>query len=142
MEYNGEKSFPFVLQNVHRFFMYLAVVFVVWFLPLDVYHSFHFATPEGGTTFGIGLGSLILTAFWLTVSAYTLGCHSFRHWVGGKLDSFSSPIALFRYRLWKYSSVLTEKHQLWAWCSLACVCCADIYVRLLANGILSDIRIL
>lgn len=140
MEYSGEKKFPFILQNVHRFFMYLALVFVFWFLPLDIYHAFHFDTPEGGVTFGMGLGTLVLTAFWLAVSAYTLGCHSFRHLVGGKLDSFSSPIARFRYRLWNFSTRLTEKHQFWAWCSLACVCFADIYVRLLANQIISDIR--
>src|SRR5215470_8422797 len=50
--YKGETAFPFVLQNVHRYFLYLAVLFLA-FLWHDAYLGFRF---ENG--FGVGLGSL------------------------------------------------------------------------------------
>src|SRR5260370_8537252 len=39
--YRGETSFPFILQNVHRYFFYLAVLFII-FLWHDVIHAFFF----------------------------------------------------------------------------------------------------
>src|SRR5256714_14699034 len=53
--YRGETAFPFVLQNVHRFFLYLAIVFI-GFLAYDAARSFRF---DG--RFGVGVGSLVLT---------------------------------------------------------------------------------
>src|ERR1700738_2959514 len=54
--YSGETHFPFLLQNLHRYFFYLAVLLVV-FLWWDALLSFRF--PNG---FGIGLGSVVLVA--------------------------------------------------------------------------------
>ena len=61
--YRGERSFPLILQNVHRYFLYLALIFII-FLAHDAWKAFWFA--DG---FGIGLGSIILTAnvFFLAV---------------------------------------------------------------------------
>src|SRR6266516_2154784 len=53
--YRGETSFPFILQNVHRYFLYLAVLFIA-FLWHDAIRSFFF---DGH--FGIGVGTLVLT---------------------------------------------------------------------------------
>src|SRR5262249_17023190 len=53
--YRGEAAFPFILQNVHRYFLYLAVLFLV-FLWHDAIRAFSF---DG--KFGIGLGTLVLT---------------------------------------------------------------------------------
>jgi len=42
--YRGETSFPFILQNVHRYFFYLALLFLC-FLWYDAVRAFFF--PEG-----------------------------------------------------------------------------------------------
>src|SRR5438094_3529386 len=54
--YSGESRFPFILQNLHRWFLYLALVFLC-FLWWDAIRAFFFA--DG---FGIGVGSLVLLA--------------------------------------------------------------------------------
>ena len=87
--YRGENSFPLILQNVHRYFLYLALLFLI-VLWRDVWKAMWFADPAtGATTFGIGVGTLVLAANTTLLSGYTLGCHSFRHLVGGRLDRFS-----------------------------------------------------
>ncbi|MGH3386744.1 MAG: hypothetical protein ACRDO1_19350, partial [Nocardioidaceae bacterium] len=69
---------------------------------------------------------------------YTLGCHSCRHIVGGRLRHFSKhPV---RYRLWGLVSKLNEKHARYAWLSLFSVAIADLYVYLLARGTIEDLR--
>src|SRR6188768_1245868 len=73
--YLGEKSFPLVIQNVHRFFLYPALALIV-FLTLDVWHALWFPTGDGGTEFGIGVGTLVLLANVVLLGSYTLGCHS------------------------------------------------------------------
>jgi len=80
--YRGESSFPLILQNVHRFFLYFALVFVL-LLAFDVWKAMWFDDGNGGKTFGIGLGTLILAINVFLLSGYTLGCHSLRHLVGG-----------------------------------------------------------
>ena len=135
-DYKGEKYFPFIMQNAHRFFMYLAVAFIgiLWF---DVYKACWF---DGH--FGVGLGTLVLAVNALFLGNYTFGCHSLRHLVGGKLDCFAcSRTARTRYFLWSKSTVLNEHHMLWALCSLTSVCSADLYVRLVSSGVLHDLRI-
>src|SRR5215470_16042376 len=52
--YWGERTLPLILQNVHRYFLYLALVFLV-ILAYDVYKATRF--PDG---FGIGVGTLVL----------------------------------------------------------------------------------
>src|SRR5881275_906926 len=39
--YKGETAFPFILQNIHRYFLYLAILFLV-FLWRDAYDAFFF----------------------------------------------------------------------------------------------------
>src|SRR5882762_5994979 len=76
--YRGETAFPFILQNVHRYFFYLAVLFII-FLWYDAFRSFFF---DGH--FGIGVGTLVLTINVSLLSLYTFSCHSLRHLAGGK----------------------------------------------------------
>src|SRR5687767_3624490 len=52
--YLGERTLPLVLQNVHRFFLYIALLFIVM-LAYDAIKATQFA--DG---FGIGVGTLIL----------------------------------------------------------------------------------
>jgi hypothetical protein len=131
--YSGETIFPFLLQNIHRYFFYLAVLLVV-FLWWDALLAFRF--PTG---LGIGLGTLILVANVAMLSLYTFSCHSCRHLCGGYLDTFAK--APLRYRLWRSLNKLNARHGLFAWISLFSVIIADVYVRLVATGAITDPRI-
>jgi len=135
--YRGERWLPLVLQNVHRYFLYIAVLFL-GFLSFDVWKALWFPRAGGGTEFGVGLGTLVLLANVTFLSCYTLGCHSFRHIVGGFLDRLSEkPVRRVAYDC---SSCLNRWHMKWAWTSLIAVAFADVYVRLCAMGIWHDIR--
>ena len=138
--YLGERSFPLVLQNVHRWFMVLALIVLV-FLAIDAWKGFWFTDPATGRAqFGIGVGSLVLTANLILLGGYTLGCHSFRHLVGGAFDQLSRhPV---RRRAYDCASCLTRRHALWAWTSLFGVALSDLYVRLCSMGVITDWRIL
>ncbi len=133
--YRGETVFPWILNNFHRFAFYATVVQVA-FLLFDAIIAFDFSGR-----FGIGFGSVVMLINVLLLSGYTFGCHAFRHLAGGELDCFScSRIARARFRLWKGINVLNVKHDRWAWASLASVLAADIYIRLLMSGWLTDLR--
>ena len=135
--YRGETAFPLVLQNVHRFFLYAALLFLVvlWY---DAIRSFLF---EDG--FGVGVGSILLTLNVALLTLYTFSCHSLRHLVGGGTDCFScSAGGRARHGLWKWTTTLNERHMLYAWMSLVSVAVADLYVRELARGTIRDIRLL
>ncbi|MGA2813679.1 MAG: succinate dehydrogenase [Candidatus Acidiferrum sp.] len=135
--YSGETAFPFILQNLHRYFFYLAILFL-GFLWYDAVLAFHF--PEG---FGIGAGSLVMLANVVLLSTYTFSCHSLRHLAGGKLDCFScATFGVPRHSAWRVVSFLNERHMLWAWMSLFSVGLTDFYIRLVSAGYLKDIRIL
>src|SRR6185503_8520309 len=127
--YCGELKFPFILQNLHRFFLYAAIVFlfILWW---DVFKAFRFTSPDGVHSFFIGGGSLAILASTALITVYTLSCHSLRHIVGGKLDCFSCAVAGGpRQQAWSVVSVLNGHHMAWAWWSLFAVCFADFYVR-------------
>ena len=81
--YRLEAALPFILQNLHRFFLYLAFV-PLFFLWVDASLSLR----EGGQ-WRIGLGVVILVVNAALLSGYSLSCHSLRHLVGGKIDCFS-----------------------------------------------------
>jgi hypothetical protein len=138
--YRGEAAFPLIVQNIHRYFLYVALFFLV-VLTYDVYQALWFADPATGRTeFGIGVGTLVLAANVTLLGGYTLGCHSMRHIVGGYLDRLSrSPV---RQRAYDCSSCLNRAHMRWAWTSLFSVAFADLYVRLCSMGIWTDWRIL
>ena len=93
--------------------------------------------------FFIGVGSIIMLVNVILLSIYTLSCHSLRHLVGGKVDCFScASFGSSRHAGWRGISILNERHMLYAWCSLISVGLTDLYIRLLASGVLRDIRIL
>lgn len=138
--YRGEAKLPLIIQNVHRYFLYLALVFII-ILGYDAWKGFWFTDPATGeTTFGIGVGSLVLTINVVLLAGYTFGCHSLRHLIGGNLDEMSKkPI---RYKLWKCVTCFNSRHMGWAWPSLIWVSFTDLYVRLCSMGTISDWRIL
>jgi hypothetical protein len=130
--YAMERAFPFILQNIHRYFLYLAFI-PLFFLWIDALYSFIHPGPR------IGLGSFILLGNAALLSGYSLSCHSLRHLAGGRLDCFSCGVAAkVRYRAWTRLTGLNERHQLWAWVSLVSVALADLYIRLLAAGFIVD----
>jgi hypothetical protein len=133
-KYTGETRFPLILQNIHRYFWYLACLVAV-VLTYDVVLSFRNAAGDWGHA---GLGTLILLVNIVLIWAYTLSCHSCRHIVGGRLRHFSKhPI---RYQAWNFVSKLNHNHARFAWASLFSVAFADVYVYLLAAGVFSDPR--
>lgn len=135
--YCGETTFPFILQNIHRYFFYIAIVFVA-FLWYDAIRAFFF--PNG---VGVGVGTLIMLANIILLTIYTFSCHSFRHLVGGKLDCFScTAFGPVRHSTWRGVTFFNEHHMFWAWVSMISVGLTDLYIRLVASGALRDIRLL
>jgi hypothetical protein len=132
--YWGERKFPLILQNVHRYFLYLAVIFI-GILGLDAFHGYWF-----GGKFGIGVGSLVLTMNVILLGGYTFGCHSMRHLVGGGRDKL--PSGAIGKNCYDCVSGLNRKHMLFAWCSLVWVGFTDFYIRMCCMGVFHDFRII
>jgi len=131
--YSGERRFPLILQNSHRWFFYLGVAFNV-VLTWDALLGFRDAAGHWGH---MGLGTVVLLANAALLWLYTLSCHSCRHAVGGRLTHFSQhPL---RYRAWTLVSRLNGRHPQIAWVSLFGVALSDLYVRLLATGAVTDL---
>ena len=149
--YWGENRLPLILQNLHRYFMYIILVFMV-LLTWDALQAFWWPTnrhgellPSGGQ-FGIGLGTIIMVINVLCLAAFTFGCNSVRHLVGGRLNCFSCPKnpenLRLGYKLWRWSSLFNEHHMEWAWISLFTVGFTDLYIRMCSMGIWTDLRII
>jgi hypothetical protein len=147
--YWGENHWPLLLQNSHRFWMYIAVLFLL-LLSWDALLAFRWPTldaaghPTGGHQFGMGLGTLIMLANVVLLAGFTFGCNSVRHLVGGRMNCFSCPRNVgqvtARYKLWSWSTLLNEHHMEWAWLSLFSVGFTDFYIRMCAMGVWTDIR--
>ncbi len=137
--YLGERHLPLILQNVHRYFLYLALVFLV-ILASDVWHALWFTDPATGeATFGVGVGTIVLALNVVFLGSYTLGCHSLRHLVGGRLNKLSRrPV---RRGAYSCASCLNRRHMLFAWMSLFWVGFSDLYVRMLSMGVWTDWRL-
>ncbi|HET8576375.1 MAG TPA: succinate dehydrogenase [Methylomirabilota bacterium] len=131
--YTGETRFPFILQNIHRYFFWLGIP-VIAFLWWDVVLAFNF-----GGRFGMGVGTLVLFVNSALLSLYTFSCHSCRHICGGSLNRLSTAPA--RHTMWQVVTALNERHMQIAWVSLIWVGLADVYIRLLSMGYIKDLRI-
>jgi hypothetical protein len=132
--YWGERSFPLIIQNIHRYFLYLGLLFIV-VLTYDAIMSFRF--PDG---FGVGVGSLVLTVNTILLAGYTFSCHSLRHIIGGRKDEIAGNA--LQSGCYSCVSALNRKHQVFAWLSLCSVAFADLYVRLCSLGVWTDVRLL
>src|SRR6266850_7708062 len=131
--YWGERSFPLIIQNIHRYFLYLGLLFIV-VLTYDAIMSFRF--PDG---FGVGVGSLVLTVNTILLAGYTFSCHSLRHIIGGRKDEIAGNA--LQSGCYSCVSALNRKHQVFAWLSLCSVAFADLYVRLCSLGVWTDVRL-
>jgi hypothetical protein len=133
-KYTGETRFPLIVQNLHRYLFYMALLIAV-LLTYDVAQAFR--GPDGN--FGFGLGSLIMLANVILIWGYTLSCHSCRHITGGRLKHFSKhPV---RYWIWTKISWLNQRHMQLAWITLGTLALTDFYIMLVAAGVFSDPRI-
>jgi len=131
-KYTGERRFPLILQNSHRYWWFIAMLFNIM-LAYDVVKAFDF-----GGSIGMSLGTLILLANWLLILGYTLSCHSCRHVMGGRLNHFSRhPI---RYQAWTFISKLNARHGFFAMTSLVFIALTDLYIRLAASTWIHDVR--
>lgn len=131
-KYTGETRAPLILQNSHRWFFYAGLVFNL-ILTWDTILAFRNSEKEWGH---MSVGTLVFlfstTMLWL----YSLSCHTCRHTLGGRLKHFSKhPV---RYKAWSIVSALNHKHQNFAWISLFGVASADIYVRAVASGAITN----
>jgi hypothetical protein len=136
--YRGERPFPNWLQNLHRYAMYVAVIFIV-LLSYDAWEAFWWLDGGGLEHFGVGLGSLIMVANVVLIAAYTFGCHSLRHIVGGFKDRLSGqPVRAACYGM---CSKLNARHATLAKWSMFSVAFTDFYIRMVASGRIHDLRI-
>jgi hypothetical protein len=133
-KYTGETRFPLIIQNIHRYFFYLGVIFNV-LLTFDAVTAFRNHAGHWGHA---GLGTLVLVLNAVFLWAYTASCHSCRGIMGGRLNHFSKhPI---RYWLWGQATKFNRYHMQIAWVSLVWVALSDLYVRLVAAGMITDVR--
>jgi hypothetical protein len=133
--YTGERQFPLILQNLHRYAFYAAVAFI-FILSYDAIKAFFW--DDG---FHMGLGTLILVVNVSLIALYTFSCHSFRHLIGGRVDCYSCTlVSRTRHGIWKQVSFLNARHSLYAWASLISVLVADFYIRSVAAGWITDFR--
>jgi len=136
--YKGE-TFLLLFQNLHRYLLYVALLFL-FFLWHDAYVSYRF---DGG--FGVAVGSIVLTLNAAFLTLYTLSCHCLRHVAGGGCNVFADPATgkpKLRFRAWTFVTALNAKHMQFAWVSLIWVGFTDGYVRAIAKGAWSDLRLL
>ena len=137
--YRGEHSFPLILQNVHRYFFLLAAILIV-ILAYDAWKAMWFEDAASGeVSFGIGVGTLVLTLNVVLLSGYTFGCHSLRHLIGGRGDVSKAPLGK---KVYDCVSCFNRWHMFCAWTSLCWVGFTDLYVRLCSMEVWSDWRII
>ncbi len=131
-KYTGETRAPLIMQNAHRWFFYAGLVFNV-ILTIDAILAFRNADNKWGH---MSVGTLVLLANATFLWLYSASCHTCRHTIGGRLRNFSKhPV---RYKLWTYVSILNHKHQNFAWVSLFGVALADLYVRQVSSGSITN----
>ncbi len=133
-KYTGETRFPLIMQNIHRYFFYAAIL-VSLVNTYDMLRAFR----GGNGGFGIGLGTVIMLVNVVFLWLYTVSCHSCRHLIGGRLKHFSKhPL---RYRAWTSVSALNTRHMELAWTTLGTLMLTDAYIALVSSGVISDLRL-
>lgn len=130
--YKGETGLMLV-QNIHRYTMYFAILFIVVFF-YDAYLSFF---RDG--KFGVGLGSILILGNPILLGCYTFGCHSVRHLISGKRDCYSCSMGgEIAHKNGKLVGWLNKRHEMFAWLSLIWIMGADFYVRMVSMKYIAD----
>ena len=134
-KYTGETRLPLILQNIHRYFWYAALV-VALILTLRR----RARVPRRDERVGPhGPRHLIMLVNVVLIWLYTLSCHSCRHIVGGRLRHFSKHPIRYRPGRWcpKLNARATRSTP-GSRCSR--VALTDLYIYLLATGTIDDPR--
>ncbi|MHA2250904.1 MAG: succinate dehydrogenase [Candidatus Kariarchaeaceae archaeon] len=133
-KYKGESSWPFILNNLHRYFFYAAFV-------LAIIHWYEFfLTWKFGSDLGFGFGTLLFGLDALFLSLYVISCHSFKHLIGGGVDCDTCKgLNKTKYKGWKMVKKLNENHHTYFWISLFMILIVDVYVRMLSRGTIDDV---
>ena len=131
--YTGERNAIFQLENFHRYFLYAGIAI----LPFFYYDFAHSLVYSGVLT--LRLGSILLLVNALTLTAWTVSCHAFRHMVGGNVDCYSCVAGGgVRKEIYDRQSWLNKHHEALAWISLLTIFFADLYLRGVAAGLPLD----
>lgn len=153
-DYDGETG-VLIFQNIHRYFLYLGIVFIVM-LSYEALRAFFWNVPAGGPFWHgdlqVRVGTLVLVLNVFLLAGYTFGCHSLRYLIGGNKRCFSCPnnpnndssgnAVSRRYGLWKHVTKLNVNHASWAWFSLFMVAFADFYVWMVSIGVWPDYTVI
>ena len=136
--YSGETRFPLILQNIHRYFFWILLLFnaILTYDAILAFRQPYILNGVEHTHIGISVGTVVLCANAAFLWLYSLSCHACRHFCGGQVRSFAKHPT--RYKMWKFVTPLNGKHMVFAWISLFGVALADFYVRLVASGTISD----
>ena len=138
--YWGENSFPLILQNVHRYMLFISV-FVLMILAFDAWKAMWFSDPATGPDVvrhrrrHARPGDQRRAARRISFAATPVKMASpaaTRTWSRARR---SGP------RVYRCVSCLNRGHMAWAWTSLFTVGFSDLYVRLCSMGVWSDVRI-
>jgi hypothetical protein len=103
-----ENAFPFILQNLHRYLLYLAFI-PLFFLWIDVIKAFGDWDAAGVAHPRIGVGGVLFLVNTTLLTGYSLSCHSLRHLVAG--DDCRAPEA----RRTRCGSADRPTATTWAW---------------------------
>lgn len=129
--YHGETRLPFFLNNLHRYFLYFAIMLLI----LHWFHLMH-ATVRSGEIY-LGIGTLFMAVDTIALTFYVGGCHSLRYILGGSKRMIScGRCGKIRHSAWRLSSFFNQFHDKWFWISLYSVIFADLYIRLLSMGVI------
>ena len=132
--YKGE-TFLLLFQNLHRYTLYIAIALLP-FLYYDAALSWSYHGK-----IGVGVGTIMVTMNAILLTGYTMGCHAWRHLVGGRLNCFSCGSSTeLRFRIWGRVTKLNVNHMQWAWASLIWIAVTDMYIRACATGLITDLN--
>ena len=132
-KYTGETSMFMKAENLHRYFLYVAIAILPFF-----YYDFYISLFYAGY-FILRLGSVILLLNALFITMYVLSCHSFRSLIGGRKDCYSCMAGGKGVnKVYRAQSRLNAHHEAIAWLSLIFIIFVDLYLRGLAAGLPID----
>lgn len=136
LSYTGERNAIFQFENLHRYFLYAGIAILPFF-----YYDFGQSLFYSGT-FLLRLGSFVLLANALLLTAWTLSCHALRHLIGGNIDCYSCVTGgSVRKSIFDFQSWWNLHHEALAWISLLTIFFADLYLRGLTAGFPVDFRL-
>ena len=136
-------SFPFILQNIHRYFLY-ARSSSSCFLWYDAIRAFFFVGPDQAGTSALAWEHWFCwsTSCCLLLYLVLLPLAAASDWRQARLLLVRTSFGPKRHGAWRWLSFLNERHMLFAWMQSDFGGFADFYVRMVASGMIKDLRIL